>query len=168
MTQLKRDTYCSFCGTAYSDVSDYPRTCSNCKISVWANPIPVAVALAPITDGGRTGLLVIRRAIPPGIGKLALPGGFVEEDETWQAGGVREVREETGIAIAGLEPLWFVSTDPRPNRILMFGVAPALAAASLPAFGTDSETSERGVVFGPDGLDEVFAFGLHAEAARRG
>jgi hypothetical protein len=31
----------------------------------------------------------------------------------------------------------------------------------------NTEVSERGVVFGPDGLDEVFAFSLHAEAARR-
>ena len=29
------------------------------------------------------------------------------------------------------------------------------------------ETAERGVVFGPDGLDEVVGFTLHAEAARR-
>jgi ADP-ribose pyrophosphatase YjhB (NUDIX family) len=182
---LKRDTFCSFCGAAYTSTVEYPRTCTTCKTMVWANPIPVAVALVPIIDGrgtpagsaaeGRrgtidirsTGLLVIRRAIPPGVGKLALPGGFVEETETWQDGGIREVREETGIAVAGLEPLWFVSTEPRPNRILLFGVAPPLQAAELPAFTSDSETSERGVIFGPDGLDEVFAFALHAEAARR-
>ena len=29
------------------------------------------------------------------------------------------------------------------------------------------ETSERGLVFGPDGLDSIFAFPLHVAAARR-
>jgi ADP-ribose pyrophosphatase YjhB (NUDIX family) len=167
MTKLQRDTFCSFCGTAYADTTQYPRTCASCQTMVWANPIPVSVALVPIVDGKRTGLLVIRRAVPPGIGKLALPGGFVEETETWEAGGVREVREESGITIAGLAPLWFTSTEPKPNRVLLFGVAPAIEAASLPPFTTDSETSERGVVYGPGGLDEVFAFAFHAEAARR-
>jgi hypothetical protein len=39
--------------------------------------------------------------------------------------------------------------------------------SSLPPFVPSSETSERGLIFGPDGLDDVFAFPLHSEAARR-
>ena len=39
--------------------------------------------------------------------------------------------------------------------------------ATFGPYVRDKETSERGLVFGPDGLDEVFAFPLHAEAARR-
>ena len=34
-------------------------------------------------------------------------------------------------------------------------------------FTANHETAERGVVLGPDGLDAVFGFPLHAEAARR-
>src|SRR5438874_1760584 len=102
-------SFCHFCGTALP-AGPYPRTCTGCGAQIWANPIPVAVALVPI--GG--GLLVIRRAIQPGLGKLALPGGFVEEHETWQQGAAREVLEETGIAIdaASLEPFWYTSTEP--------------------------------------------------------
>lgn len=164
-----RDTFCSYCGARYPAEAAYPKTCASCGVTIWANPIPVAVVLAQITDGSRTGLLVIRRAIPPGIGKLALVGGFVEEHESWQAGGAREVREETGVVVdpSTLQPLWFTSSEPRPNRVLLFGVAPAQPAAALPPFTPDSETSERGVIFGPDGLDAVFAFPLHVEAARR-
>jgi ADP-ribose pyrophosphatase YjhB (NUDIX family) len=166
---MQRDTFCSSCGTKYSEPLTYPRTCTSCKTQVWANPIPVAVVLVQVTDGGRTGLLVIRRAIPPGIGKLALVGGFVEDKESWQHGGAREVREETGVMIDAdaLEPFWYSSTEPKPDRVLLFSIAPRVAAGSLPPFATDSETSERGVVFGPDGLDELFAFTLHAAAARR-
>jgi ADP-ribose pyrophosphatase YjhB (NUDIX family) len=166
---LVRDTFCSFCGTRYGDATRYPRSCESCKTPVWANPIPVCVVLVQVADGDRTGLLTIRRAIPPGIGKLALVGGFLEEHETWQVGGAREVREETGVEIdpTALQTLWWSSTSPRPNRVLLFSLSAPVQASTLPAFEGDSETSERGIVYGPDGLDEVFAFSLHAEAARR-
>ena len=39
------------------------------------------------------GLLMIRRALPDGYGKLALPGGYQGLNETWQEAGVREVFE---------------------------------------------------------------------------
>jgi ADP-ribose pyrophosphatase YjhB (NUDIX family) len=164
-----RDTYCSSCGTAYSPPLVYPRTCGHCGTEVWANPIPVSVVLVPIAVDDRTGLLVIRRGIPPGEGKLALVGGFLEEHETWAEGGAREVREETAVIVAPerLEPLWFTSTAPRPNRVLLFSVAEVQSAASLPSFVANAETPERGAVFGPEGLEGVFAFPLHVEAARR-
>jgi ADP-ribose pyrophosphatase YjhB (NUDIX family) len=164
-----RDTFCSFCGTRYDSIEGYPRTCSGCKTQVWANPIPVSVVLVPVAHQGRLGLLVVRRGIEPGKDRLALAGGFVEEQETWQEGGAREVREETGVGVdpRTLTPLWFTSTEPRPNRVLLFSVAARADAASLGAFVPTGEASERGLVFGPGGLDEVFAFPLHAQAARR-
>lgn len=169
---LTRDTYCSYCGTAY-DASkgplSYPRTCASCKTQVWANPIPVSVVLVPVAKDGRTGLLVVRRAIEPRKDKLALVGGFLEEHETWAQGGAREILEETGVRVdaSTLTPMWFTSTDPRPNRVLLFSVAKDVDATALGAYAPNHETSERGLVFGPGGLDDVFAFPLHAEAARR-
>ncbi|HVJ92731.1 MAG TPA: NUDIX domain-containing protein [Labilithrix sp.] len=164
-----RDTYCSYCGKAYEPPLRYPRTCTGCKAQVWANPIPVSVVLVPVLREGRTGLLVVRRAIEPQKGKLALVGGFLEEHETWAEGGVREVREEAGVVVdaATLETFWFTSTAPRPNRVLLFSVAAPIAASALGTHAPNHETSERGLVFGPAGLDEVFAFPLHVEAARR-
>ena len=166
---LVRDSYCSFCGTRYPEPLTYPRTCTSCKTQVWANPIPVSVVLVPVVDGARTGLLVVRRAIQPKLGLLALVGGFLEEHESWQQGGAREVREETGaiIDVSSLVPMWFISSHPRPNRVLLFSTAQPITVADLPPFHEDNETSERGLVFGPDGLAEVFAFGLHVEAAHR-
>lgn len=162
---MTRDTFCSYCGTRYADSSTYPRSCAACGTQTWANPIPVAVVLVPIVDGDRTGLLAVRRAIPP-AGKLALIGGFVEEHESWQACAAREVREEAGVEIeaARLEPLWYSSTEPRPNRILMFALAPAMRAEELPPFTPNTEASERGIVLGPG---EPLAFSLHEEAVRR-
>jgi ADP-ribose pyrophosphatase YjhB (NUDIX family) len=161
--------FCHFCGTKFSEPLAYPRTCTGCKAQIWANPIPVCVALVPVIDRSGLGLLTIRRAIPPGIGMLALVGGFLEEHEDWQVGCAREVREETAVEIdpRGLVPFWYASSAPKPNRLLLFALAPELSVDQLPPFAADHETAERGLIYGAGGLDEVFAFSLHAEAARR-
>lgn len=164
---MVRDTFCSFCGTKYADASSYPRSCSNCQTKVWANPIPVSVVLLPVERNGKVGLLTIRRGIEPGKGKLALVGGFLEEHETWQEGGARELFEETGAKVDAttLTPFWFTSTQPKPNRVLLF--SEARQVSTIEPFTPDKETLERGLIYGPAGLDEVFAFGLHVEAARK-
>lgn len=166
-----KDRFCSFCGAGFPEPLVYPRKCPNpaCGIEVWANPIPVCVVLVPVRRGEATGLLVLRRGIEPQKGTLALPGGFLEEHETWQQGGAREAREELDLPIDpdGMLPFWYASTDPRPNRVLLFATAPAVDADALPPFAANHEASERGVVFGPDGLDAVVGFSLHAEAMRR-
>jgi ADP-ribose pyrophosphatase YjhB (NUDIX family) len=171
MSRPLKDRHCSYCGTAYLEPLDYPRRCPSpaCAIEVWANPIPVCVVLVPVRLAEATGLLVLRRGIEPQKGTLALPGGFLEEHETWQQGGAREVREELEVVLDSttLDPFWYASTTPRPNRVLLFATAAALDVGDLPRFTANHEAAERGVVLGPDGLDDVVGFSLHAEAARR-
>ena len=170
---LVRDSFCSYCGTAYLPPLAYPRTCTGCQTTIWANPIPVSVVLVPVlgalAGSDDVGLLVVRRGVEPKRGRLALVGGFLEEHETWAQGGAREIVEETGVVVdaATLTPFWFTSTEPRPNRVLLFSTAPAVTASELPPFEPNDESLERGLVFGPEGLAEVFAFPLHIEAARR-
>jgi len=163
-----RNAFCSHCGAKLDETASYPRTCAGCGVQTWANPFPVTVVLLPITSGERTGLLVVRRAIPP-IGALALVGGFVEAHESWQACGARELREEANVVIdpAELAPTWFASSAPRPDHLLVFGTAPPLAAAELPPFRANSEALERGIIFGPGDAAGQLGFPLHAEAAQR-
>ena len=173
-TPLVRDSFCSFCGTAYAPPLGYPRTCPGCHTKIWSNPIPVSVVLVPIlghpsAGPHEVGLLVVRRAIEPRLGKLALVGGFLEDHESWAQGGAREIVEETGVIVdpATLSTFWFTSTEPRPNRVLLFSVASPLPASALGTFVANPECAERGLVFGADGLADVFAFPLHTEAVRR-
>ncbi|MEB3174169.1 MAG: bifunctional nicotinamide-nucleotide adenylyltransferase/Nudix hydroxylase [Cyanobacteriota bacterium] len=60
-------------------------------------PILVTVD-AVVIQGGR--LLTIRRRRPPGQGLLALPGGFLEPEETLAEGLLRELGEETALAVS--------------------------------------------------------------------
>jgi ADP-ribose pyrophosphatase YjhB (NUDIX family) len=165
----KRDAYCSSCGTAFAETNTYPRNCHGCGLQVWANPTPVVVVLVPVLAMGKTGLLVVRRAIEPHKGFLSLVGGFLEEHETWQHGAVREIREETGVIVDPntLETYWYASTEPRPNLVLLFSIAAPITEAAFPPFTPNTESTERGLVFGPEGLDKLIAFPLHLEAARR-
>ncbi|HTS40853.1 MAG TPA: NUDIX hydrolase [Xanthobacteraceae bacterium] len=57
----------------------------------------VAVSAAIIRDGR---VLIVRRARPPMRGVFTLPGGVVEAGETLHEALVREIREETSLAIA--------------------------------------------------------------------
>jgi ADP-ribose pyrophosphatase YjhB (NUDIX family) len=44
-------------------------------------------------------VLVLRRAHPPRIGRLDVPGGFLEAGEQIEAAARRELREETGLTV---------------------------------------------------------------------
>jgi ADP-ribose pyrophosphatase YjhB (NUDIX family) len=64
---------------------------------------PVVGVGAVIAQSGR--VLLIRRGHAPLLGEWSLPGGVVECGETLREGIVREVREETGLAVETRELL---------------------------------------------------------------
>lgn len=53
-----------------------------------------------VVHDGSGRLLLIRRARPPGAGLWSLPGGKVDEGESDPIALARELREETGLAVA--------------------------------------------------------------------
>lgn len=112
---------CSRCGAelAYGPVSGEERDryhCPACGHVTYVNPRVVATTL-PITEEGE--IVLIRRAIPPGVGTWAQPGGFLEADETVIQGAIRETREETGLII---EPTDIVGIYPQPRASVVIVV----------------------------------------------
>ncbi|MBC8076948.1 MAG: NUDIX hydrolase, partial [Chloroflexales bacterium] len=66
----QKNAHCSYCGAPFAAAAPWPRRCAACGNTSYLNPLPVAVVLVPV--GG--GVLLVRRAIPPQQGTLALPG----------------------------------------------------------------------------------------------
>lgn len=65
-------------------------------------------------------VLLIRRLHPPFEGKWALPGGFMDMDETLEEAAVRELKEETGLSGIELKQLHAFSAlgrDPRHRTV---------------------------------------------------
>lgn len=154
-----KNSHCSYCGQPFPDHLSYPRRCGFCGNTTYQNPLPVAVVLIPVDDG----LLLVRRAIPPRQGSLALPGGFINVNESWQQAGAREVWEETGLQTApDAIRLYAVHSAP-DGTVLIFGLTESVRKAELPPFMPNDEVQELVIATAPVEL----AFPLHNEVAAR-
>jgi ADP-ribose pyrophosphatase YjhB (NUDIX family) len=158
-----RNAHCASCGTAYPTGLGWPRTCSACGTTAYRNPLPVAVALVPVTDERGVGLIVIERSIEPMRGHPALPGGFIDETEDWRHAVVRELREETRIEAAPDEVRLADALSSPDGHLLLFGLLPARPADRLPPSAPTAETAGRHLLREPAEL----AFPLHTEAVRK-
>lgn len=170
-----KDSHCGSCGAPYTALPHpgaWPRVCNACGATAYRNPLPVAVALLPVTgDDGtgddatgddRTGLVVITRTIEPRLGGTALPGGFIDHGEDWKRAVIRELREETGIEADRDDVRLADALSDPDGHLLLFGLLPARPAAALPPSVPTDETSGYGVLWSPEAL----AFPLHTEAVR--
>jgi ADP-ribose pyrophosphatase YjhB (NUDIX family) len=123
----------------------------------------VAVLLLPVTSQRGTVLVVERRAIPPGAGLLALPGGYIDFGEAWRDAAARELREETGLSTDAATVTPFAVESAPDGTLLVFGLADPVAEADLPEPTATDETSGWELLRAPAEL----AFGLHTEIAAR-
>ena len=156
---FKKNSHCSYCGSPFLENQPWPRTCANCGHVSFLNPAPVAVVLAPVDAG----LLIVRRGIEPQKGKLALPGGYIDFNESWQQAAAREVWEETGVVIEPQELELFTVLSPSQGEyLLIFGLAQRRTSASLPLFTPTKEATERLILTAPEEL----AFPLHTQAIK--
>ncbi|MEU6932632.1 NUDIX domain-containing protein [Streptomyces sp. NPDC046374] len=163
MTDSSAHSHCSSCGARYPADAAWPRTCAVCGTTAYRNPLPVAIALLPVTGPDGTGLVVITRTIEPQAGRVALPGGFVDFGEDWREAVVRELREETGIQAAATDVRLADALSSPAGHLLVFGLLPPRPAATLPASTPTDETSGHHVIHAAEEL----AFPLHTEAVRR-
>ncbi len=93
--------HCPSCGTAFpGGHATQPLRCSACGLTYYFNTTCATAALIVRPDGLA---LFIRRAKDPAQGKLAMPGGFIDEGETAEQGVRREFVEEVGFAPDGID-----------------------------------------------------------------
>jgi 8-oxo-dGTP diphosphatase len=93
--------YCPHCAHPLEEGPAFGRRrplCPACGF-VHFRELKVGVSLLVEQDGR---VLLVQRAVEPGLGKWALPSGFVEWDETPREGAVRECVEETGLEVESL------------------------------------------------------------------
>lgn len=158
----QKDAFCSFCGSPFPADVPLPRTCAHCGNTTYRNPLPVAVVLVPVEGKG---LLLIRRGIEPRRGQLALPGGFIGVGESWQQAGAREVLEETGAVLDPDAITLFDARSAPDGTLLVFGLAPPLAAGDVPDTPPDDDTETEEIFVAREPVP--LAFPLHTQAAAK-
>ena len=103
------------------DAGKYPRPSVTADVAAFTH-----------TDG-RPRVLLVRRGGHPFIGTWALPGGFVEPEETVETAACRELWEETGIENAPVRQIGTYSDPHRDPRTRVITVAFYSCLDGLPA-----------------------------------
>ncbi len=106
--------FCPRCGSLhFPATSNRSFKCADCSFQYYVNA-SAAVAVLLFNENGE--LLFTRGAVEPHIGKLDLPGGFIDPMETGEQAAIREIQEELGIRIHSLK--YFCSY---PNEYVFSG-----------------------------------------------
>lgn len=106
--------YCPVCGKEGFAINNVKsKKCNGCGFVLYFNAISATVAVIMNEKGE---ILVARRAKEPAKGTLDLPGGFVDSFETAEEAVAREVLEESGMRVTGVQYLFSL-----PNKYIYSG-----------------------------------------------
>jgi len=94
---MTNHNYCNTCGTKLiieqsGDTATH--YCATCERPIYQDP---KVATCTLITNEKNAVLLTKRALEPGVGKWALPGGYVNRGEVVEEAARREVFEETGL-----------------------------------------------------------------------
>ena len=152
-------THCIRCGAAHIE-DQFPKTCTRCRHMMFVNPLPVAVVLIPVKGKG---ILLVKRAIPPFVGSLALVGGYVDQGETAQEAACREAMEEVGVKIdPELELLGISGSSPTNKHLLVYFKAKEIEESDI-KFKVNNEVSA--IAFAAEPME--LAFPNHTEYLKK-
>lgn len=135
--------YCPHCGTMLEERQREGRSrrfCPDCEWIVYRNPDPAAGVLVVREDP--PSILLVKRSSQPAAGRWSLPAGYLEWDEPAPDAAVRELREETTLAVTP-EDVSLLSTRLRPGAhggytLVVIYAAPESAAEGTPTAGSDA------------------------------
>jgi ADP-ribose pyrophosphatase YjhB (NUDIX family) len=138
--------------------------CDRCGWRWHANPLPAAaVLLERVSRDGEPSLLLLRRAVQPGLGAWDLPAGYLDPGESFEQAARREAREESGIEVELVELTGVYHSPPANAVTAVFLARPADTSAQV---SLDFESSEHAWVplAEVDGWLQRIAFGSMASA----
>jgi len=145
---LKVLKYCPKCGSDSFAVSgERSLKCGSCGFHFFINSVAAVAAL--ITDESGK-LMLVTRGVEPDYGKLDLPGGFIDPLETAEHAVKRELEEELGLKVTGLEYL-----TSAPNEYIFSGYK--VFTLDM-AFKVQVESTENLVA-----MDDILAFRFYSE-----
>jgi 8-oxo-dGTP diphosphatase len=90
-------------------------------------------------------VLLIQRGNEPWKGSWAIPGGFLEMEETCEQGALRELEEETGLKLSSLKQFYVfdsVHRDPR-ERIITVAHYGVIDKSKYTAKGSDDASDAK-------------------------
>jgi 8-oxo-dGTP diphosphatase len=135
--------YCPMCASSLREEHIEGRNrlvCSECGWINYLNPLPVITCLVSNPQGD---LLLIKRGVEPCQGCWALPGGFIERQETIQEAGRRELEEETGL-------------KGEPGRLVGAHVHESPLYGSVVVLGMEFAITDGKITVGDDASDAKF------------
>jgi len=95
--------FCPKCGSPeFKKSGDRSLKCGACGFHYFINSAAAVAALVTDKDGK---LMLVKRGVEPGYGKLDLPGGFIDPLESAEDAVKRELNEELGLKVKTLEYL---------------------------------------------------------------
>jgi ADP-ribose pyrophosphatase YjhB (NUDIX family) len=134
--------FCSNCGTRVvlkvPEGDLLPRhVCENCGTIHYQNP-KIVVGSVPEYQGR---ILICKRGIEPRLGYWTIPAGFMENDETLEAGAAREAMEEARIDVE-IGSLLLVANVTHARQVHVFFRSRMLT----PDFGVTHESLEVALI----------------------
>lgn len=136
------------------------------KLSPYNSPNAVSVAVVPVEFNGEVKYLGLRRNIEPALGRVAFPGGFVNENEAPVDAVIRETFEETGLVLKESSDWnnFHIASTPRNEFLLFFAYNKVIPWDEVEkAFTNHSENFETQEIMPIDTSSEL-GFPLHKEA----
>lgn len=122
--------------------------CPYCKkeINPYRNPAPTVDIIIEIEEK----IVLIERKNPP-FG-WAIPGGFVDYGESFEAAALREAKEETGLDVRDLLQFHTYSDPERDERFHTASTVYTGRATGSPVAGDDAGKAQ---LFSPDALPKL-------------